>query len=673
MMVSKRSGAAGKLALISSVAALAFGVHSARAAAAADAAAVSEVVVSAGLEESIPTQLAQYGSRLDTVTSRQIELSGFPDVEQVLSKGVPGLYIAPQSGPFSYFAASLQGSRSSEILYLFDGVRISNRLYNTTPPLDTVPAHMVDHIDVLDGGQGLFFGTSAVAGVIDIISRPLTPDLQGRLSVGGDTHDGVTVNGYINGSVGGLKLQANVSRDESKGFQPYPDADYQPSGTDRHRSYRLTSEGLKAAYDATPDVKLSASYQHTEGYVDFARPVRAARAINQRNEDIGWAKLDWTVTDRLQVFVKAYDHWWRSHYDEVDNIGPGKTAHVDDHEFWGFKDYGVNAMAKFVPSAGVETYVGYDYQAYGGHDDVLIIRQQDEKTQAVFGQVRLTPDLIANTHLAAGVRYNAPDNGKSATVWNVSGQYDVTSNLFVRGAVGTSFRLPDAESLFANDPANNGEIGNPNLRPETATNVTASVGGQGGAPGAGWSWELIGFHRETKNLIDLSGPTPDPDVFTFINLAGKVTAEGFEAVARADITPSVSLQGSYTHNRTRQTGSSLQLNTVPEDTAQATIDLHPVGRGFGGSVVANYVGSVFDTVSGGFGPTQHGHYSVVDLNGYVTFGPGDRSRINLSLENVLDKTYYTRLNRATRDAGGSYIYHFLGVPRTLHVSYSYSF
>ena len=162
-------------------------------------------------------------------------------------------------------------------------------------------------------------------------------------------------------------------------------------------------------------------------------------------------------------------------------------------------------------------------------------------------------------------------------------------------------------------------------------------------------------------------------MFTFINLAGKVTAEGFEAVARADITPSVSLQGSYTHNRTRQTGSSLQLNTVPEDTAQATIDLHPVGRGFGGSVVANYVGSVFDTVSGGFGPTQHGHYSVVDLNGYVTFGPGDRSRINLSLENVLDKTYYTRLNRATRDAGGSYIYHFLGVPRTLHVSYSYSF
>ena len=56
-----------------------------------------------------------------------------------------------------------------------------------------------------------------------------------------------------------------------------------------------------------------------------------------------------------------------------------------------------------------------------------------------------------------------------------------------------------------------------------------------------------------------------------------------------------------------------------------------------------------------------------------TFGPGDHQRITLSLENLLDKTYYTHLSRASRDAGGSYIYHYLGVPRTLHVSYSYAF
>jgi vitamin B12 transporter len=670
MIHSMRVRAAGKLALIATTGALALGVQAARAADAVDATAVSEVVVTGGLEETLPLELAKYGNRVDVVTARQIELSTFPDVAQVLSRSVPGLYVAPQSGPFSYVFASLQGSRTNEVLYLVDGVRISNRLYNTTPPLDTVPAHMVERIEVLDGGQGLFFGTSAVAGVINIVTRPFTDMTTGRLSVGGDTNDGVTANGYVSGALGGLKVVANASYDESRGFQPYPDADFQPSGTDRHRGYRLTSEGVKLAYDFTPDLRFSASYQHTQGYVDFTLPTGAAKAINQRNEDIAWAKLDWTVNDKVQLFVKAYDHWWRSHYDEVDTVPGGGFDHVDDHEFWGFHDYGANAVAKFVPVRGVETYVGYDLQSYGGRDDVLIIAPQKETTQAVFGQVRLTPDLIPNTHLAAGLRYNSPDKGESATVWNVSGQYDITPTLFVRGTGGTSFRLPDAESLFANDPLFNNEIGNPNLKPETATNINGSIGGEA----MGWGWELIGFHRETKNLISLSGPTPDPDVDTFINLPGKVTASGFEGVGHVAINPSVSLQGSYTHTRTRSSGVSTQFDRVPEDLAQATLDLHPEGRNFGGAVVASYVGSVSDLVGSGFGPIQHGHYTVVDLNAYLTFGPGDHQRINVSLENAFDETYVTRVSRAFRDVGGApFLVHSLGVPRTLHVGYTYNF
>jgi outer membrane cobalamin receptor len=667
MIQTMRIRAAGKLALIATTAALTLSAQAVRA---AEAPAVSELVVTGGLEETLPSELAKYGNRVDVVTSRQIELSSFPDTGQILSKSVPGLYVAPQNGPFSYVFASLQGSRTNEVLYLVDGVRISNRLYNTTPPLDTVPAHIVDRIEVLDGGQGLFFGASAVAGVINIVTKPFTDTTTGKFSIGGDTNDSVTANGYVSGALGGLKVVAYASYDESKGFQPFPDADYQPSGTDRHRGYRLTSEGLKLAYDVTPDLKLSASYQHTQGYVDSILPTHAARAINQRNEDIAWAKVDWQVSDRTELFVKAYDHWWRSHYDEVDNVPGGGLDHVDDHEFWGFHDYGVNAMAKFTPTTGVETYLGYDLQTYGGRDDVLIIAQQKETTQAVFGQVRLTPDLIANTHLAAGLRYNSPDSGSSVTVWNVSGQYDFTPEFFVRGTTGTSFRLPDAESLFANDPLFNNEIGNPNLKPETGTNLNGSIGGETNR----WGWELIGFHRETKNLISLSGPTPDPDVDTFINLPGKVTASGFEAVGHVDLNPSVSLQGSYTHTSTRQSGASTQFDRVPEDLAQAILDIHPEGRNFGGSVVGNYVGSVSDLVGSGIGPVQHGKYGVVDLNGYVTFGPGDHSRINVSIENVLDETYYTRMSRAFRDVGGgAYLVRSLGEPRTLHVSYSYNF
>ena len=233
----------------------------------------------------------------------------------------------------------------------------------------------------------------------------------------------------------------------------------------------------------------------------------------------------------------------------------------------------------------------------------------------------------------------------------------------------TIFFFGALESLFAQDPLNNGEIGNPNLKPETSQNFNASIGGHG----QGWSLELIGFARDTKNLIDLSGETPDPDVFTFINLPGKVKARGFEVVGNVDVSPSLSLQGSYTHARTKPEGTDLQLAQVPKDTAQGVVSFHPEGRPFGGDLIGNYVGSVVDNVSSGFGRRQRGHYAVIDLNTYLTFGPGDRQRLSARLENVFDEDYSTRTSRATRDAGGAYLTHYRGVPRTLHVAYTYSF
>jgi vitamin B12 transporter len=90
--------------------------------------------------------------------------------------------MAPKNGPFDYFNGSLQGSRSQDILWLVDGVRITNRLYNTTTPLDTVPAHMVERIEVLKGGQGIFYGTQSVAGVINVVTKSFSRSSEGQLS-----------------------------------------------------------------------------------------------------------------------------------------------------------------------------------------------------------------------------------------------------------------------------------------------------------------------------------------------------------------------------------------------------------------------------------------------------------------------------------------------------------
>jgi len=82
-----------------------------------------------------------------------------------------------------------------------DGVRVNNRLYATTIT-DTLPASMVERIEVLKGGQSLDYGTQAAAGVINAVTRGYTDDFNGTVSVGADTNDSTHVDGYVRGAAG---------------------------------------------------------------------------------------------------------------------------------------------------------------------------------------------------------------------------------------------------------------------------------------------------------------------------------------------------------------------------------------------------------------------------------------------------------------------------------------
>ena len=87
----------------------------------AQAASIEEIVVTGGrIEESIPQELARYGNQVEVITAEQIQQSGFIDVAQTLQMLVPGLHIRPKNGQFDYFDASLQGSRTGDILSVVD-------------------------------------------------------------------------------------------------------------------------------------------------------------------------------------------------------------------------------------------------------------------------------------------------------------------------------------------------------------------------------------------------------------------------------------------------------------------------------------------------------------------------------------------------------------------------
>jgi outer membrane cobalamin receptor len=633
---------------------------------------VEQVTVTAKkLEEELPDILQVQGIHVDTVTAEQIAKGGYVDVAQALQYVAPGVFLSPKNGPFDYVDVSLQGSRTEDVLWLVDGVRMNNRLYGGTTPLDTLPASIVDRIEVLQGGQALYYGTEAIAGAINIVTKAFSDTPDGAVSMGGDTNDSGHFDGYYRDAFGRSHFVLFADFDISSGFQPFRSQDIQPSDTDRDRAYHLFTLGAKYAYDFSDALRFSTLLQHTSAKLNFSEPELVAVAFNDRDENILTTKLDFTPSDALQLYAKAYYHWWDSHYTEFDNVlgSPGTLSVAEDDGFWGFSDRGVNLMGKFQINGNFDGVVGYDFQNYSGHDAVLVIQQQTESDNAVFAQLATSQNLIDHTVLAIGARYNMPTVGESAAVWSASGKHDFSDAFFIRGEVGTAFRLPTAEELFANDP--NDERGDPNLKPETSKSANLSIGGNFGSPH--FKWELIGFARDVTNLIDYASYDYSTLQSVFGNVPGTVRVRGGELDLGAAFPDfSVSLDYTYSHSVDE---SNQQIDGIPVQQAKASFDYHPEQQPFGLTLSAIFVGAEFATGLGADGGrAEYGKYPLVDLAGRYFIDAHRHHIISLRLENVFDRQYATGLGTAESDVDGStYTFANLGVPRTLEARYTYKF
>lgn len=644
---------------------------------------IEEVVITAGrLEESIPQELARYGNRVEVVTAEQIERMGFSDVSQTLQMMVPGLHVRPKNGPFDYFNVSLQGSRTGDILWLMDGVRINNRLYNGTTPLDTMPAHMIERIEVLKGGQGIFYGTQSVGGVINIVTRGLQQEADGSLGARVNTNSGYGLDGYYRASAGPVQYAIYGSHDEADGYKPFRDRDFQPSATDRDRSYDVDTFGGKIGFALTDNSLLSLHYQRTKADLDFARPMLNFSTINARTEDILTLKYDLQINDRVGLFLKAYHHEWETRYLRIYNTldaggnVTGTLRYVNNNDFWGYRDRGFNGMLKLDLNEGFEYIVGLDQQRFKGSDDVYRIANLEERVNAVFAQVRTTPALFENTTLAIGIRHNDASNLRSKSVWNFSGRHDFTPKLYLQANIGTSFRLPDAEQLFVNeiyDDDNDGipddyfTVGNPNLKPEQSRNINLGIGGNLGNV----TYELIGFSRRITNLIANYTPLVINGVEgeSFSNTNNQVKVDGFELITAVQLTDEFHANLSYTETSAKmKNGNGRQLTDIPEREAKLLLNYDSQTRPFGLSLAANRVGSINDRQS-----QRRGNYTVWDLAGYYELGGNRQHSLGLRVENLTDKEYSTRVDVGTRDTGGNYLYDNLGMKRTFHAVYNYRF
>jgi outer membrane receptor for ferric coprogen and ferric-rhodotorulic acid len=163
---------------------------------------------------------------------------------------------------------------------------------------------------------------------------------------------------------------------------------------------------------------------------------------------------------------------------------------------------------------------------------------------------------------------------------------------------------------------------------------------------------------------------------------GKVAADhsrvrGVSLVGSASLSSAISASLGYTYNTSKQgnqlAGGYSSLPGLPSNRVNSMVDIHPARTPVGATLTVNWVGRTFDNASG-FGSVPSGKYTVVDLAGRYFLDSRRQHRVNLRLENLFDETYATGHSRGFTDVGASpYLVGPLGMPRTLHVSYSFSY
>lgn len=627
------------------------------------------IVSGQSLEETVPQKIGDFGSKLEVLSAEDIRSTGAIDAIKALQMLAPGLYLSPKNGAFDYTTASLQGARSQDMLWLVDGVRINNRLYASTSPLDTIPASIIERIEILKGGQGIFYGTQAISGVVNIVTHSHSEKDAGQIKLGVTSNDGRHLSAKKSG--GNNKHQYLIFADSSKakGFQTYKNEFFEDSASDRKRGYDNFTTGGKYRYNLSEKHQISAFYQRNEAKLDFARPTDNYLTQNNRVEDLAYLKLDSQVSDSTKILAKAYYHNWDTRYvrlyNDLDN--PGSLIVKSDNSFWGYEDYGVNFATEIQGDQYLDYTLGLDYQKFSGKDDVLLIGKETESVKSVFAQIATKASWLSDTAISLGSRYNKPSGNGDQVVNQLTAIHHLSPSMYVRTNTGTSFRLPTAYELYAIDSCCT--QGNSDLKPETGLNYNLAWGINQDT----YQFELAGFKREIDNLIQgVAQTTADGSQKVFQNTDATVNFEGLEVNLSTKITTALSLKFNHVYASAKADGSTQQVNNIPRNHSKLNIAFSPVSSQFKFSLAANHVGDNWDVENDE--RINYGNYTFVDLTAETSLDAAQQHQLALTLENITNADYATSLGSAKRDAdGSSYTYENRGTPFTASLYYSYIF
>jgi vitamin B12 transporter len=168
-----------------------------------------------------PLDVSRAGSAIDVLSHEEIERLGATSVRDVL-QSVPGLYAHDGGGVGALTSATLRGSNPGQTLVLIDGVRVGNPTA-TDGAFDfgNFAITDIERIEVLRGPQSALYGSDAMGGVIQIITRKGEGAPKRSLTVEGGSYGTLRANGSISGGFETSSYAFAVDLLHSDGYPRY--------------------------------------------------------------------------------------------------------------------------------------------------------------------------------------------------------------------------------------------------------------------------------------------------------------------------------------------------------------------------------------------------------------------------------------------------------------------
>ena len=512
----------------------------------------------------IPTPQLEVASTISVITAEDIaarQVETLPD----LLKQVPGLNVIQSGGPGGQTSVFIRGTNSNHTKVLVDGIDVSD----PSSPIGTFDfgpflTQDIQKVEILRGPQSGLYGSDAIGGVIQIITKSGSGPLKVTASAEAGSFDTFNQAAGVSGSVDRFHYAAHLEHAHS-GATPVTPLDLLLPGERRIDDYGDNLSGsTKLGFDFSEHFDVGLVARYTDSHLRLT-------GENESNFPASFPDSAQSANDTRQYYARA-----TGHLVSFDG-GLEQTLGI---AFSDIKSY--ETSPDFPESDFFGERVKFDWQGNirlaAGEKLVLgAEHQRDEMTVPISasttidsGYAEIQSSFGGSVFDTLSVRFDDNDRFGSKFTYRLAPAFVIqeTGTKF-KAAVGTAFKAPTLSQMFQSFPDFN-FFANPNLKPESSLGY--DLGFEQALAGESIRFGVTYFRNDIKNLI-----TNNADFSSDVNV-GRAVTQGVEGFVSYHPTEQLTMRADYTYTEAADENLHRELLRRPKHKGSLNAAWHATRR-----------------------------------------------------------------------------------------------